>query len=190
MQCASCQSPLFGSYGQPPASPSRVWIVLVVLIAVGIVASIAVGGVVLFTRSRPAPVAVAAPARSAAPVVAAPASPPLAAKNPFASGQSWTGTYTCAQGDTELTIEITKVDALRVSAIFEFLHDASGASGSYELEGAFEPVARRLSLRPGKWVKQPKGYASVGLTGTVAGDLYQGNIDYSGCGAFSVRLKP
>lgn len=114
--------------------------------------------------------------------------PPQEVETPFATGQGWLGQYVCAQGETRLALVITRVAGLHVVAIFNFTHEPSGTEGSYDVEGDFEPRTGRTVLKPGKWRDQPSGYVSVGLSGTVSGEVFQGRIDYPGCGAFSVKL--
>lgn len=112
--------------------------------------------------------------------------------NPFSPGQHWRGTYTCAQGLTNLDLQIVSTHADIVDdAVFAF-DWSGGVSGAYHLSGAFDPATHRTILTPGAWIDQPQGWYSVGMDGIV--DLttmtYAGNIadpTYSSCGTFTVH---
>lgn len=129
----------------------------------------------------PAPMALGSAAPPPAPA------PAVKVATPFAAGQEWRGSYTCAQGETELFLQIRSVERERVAGVFAFFHDASGASGAFELEGRFDPATGEATLLPGAWLSRPNGYVTVGLVGRVVGDHYSGRIDDPTCGAFSVR---
>jgi hypothetical protein len=108
---------------------------------------------------------------------------------PFAARQTWTGRYTCAQGDTTLRLRISSVKGDDVEAVFDFSHADSGAAGSFHLAGRYDTAHRRLALRPGAWISQPYGYESVALTGTVSadGNVFAGKVHHPACTTFSVR---
>lgn len=132
---------------------------------------------------------VAAPATTIAPAVAPPPDPPPSeVLNPFAASQEWRGTYVCAQGETQLFLKIKRVDHEMVHAVFAFFHDGSGVSGAYEVSGAWSARSGQLSLVPGAWLHRPSNYVTVGLTGTVSKDVYEGRVDNATCKTFRVRL--
>jgi len=183
--CVYCGSALgFNPYARPPTRSSA-WIIVVLFLVLGLVVAGAVVGYVLVVRRRP-PDIVSQPSHV---TPESTYSPPVKAAMPFAPGQTWVGTYTCSQGDTDLTLAITRVDGMHVYGVFKFRHAASGAKGSYDLDGTFDPTTSGLTLLPGEWIEHPKGYTSVGMIGTVSNDVYSGTIDFSGCSAFSVRLR-
>ena len=118
-------------------------------------------------------------------------------------GQVWIGSYLCGQGDTDLQLEITEVDADgTVAAVFDFDHNedpANVCSGRYTVSGMlgadgslqFEP--EQAGSGTVGWLENPCGYVSVGLMGTVAlqpsGELtYAGTIENAACGAFMATL--
>jgi hypothetical protein len=107
--------------------------------------------------------------------------------NPFEAGQAWRGTYTCTQGRTDLVLRITGVSGDRVEAVFEF--DYRGTTGSFVLSGNYDRSTRRLALRPGRWIRQPRGWMPVGMAGSVdaSGRVYAGRITGAdGCSTFRV----
>ena len=112
--------------------------------------------------------------------------------NPFSPGQVWTGSYTCPQGLTQLTLRITGVDLLGVVAVFDFLHEASASNGDYDMHGSFNPATNRVEFFPDSWNNRPTGYRDVGMLGTVTeteeGITFDGDITEPGCGTFSVTL--
>jgi hypothetical protein len=136
------------------------------------------------TGTAPSPVVVA-PAVAPPPEVTA-----TVGKNPFVTGQEWRGVYVCAQGETDLFLQIRRVQGDFVRAVFAFFHDGSGASGAYEVAGQWDARTSQLVLTPGEWLRKPSGYVSVGLSGKVTSDVYEGKVDHATCGTFSVRLLP
>jgi hypothetical protein len=78
-----------------------------------------------------------------------------------------------------------------VDAVFAFLHAESGASGSYQVSGWYDPKRRQLAMLSGAWIRQPPGYRSVDLSGTVSADgsTFAGSIPASSCSTFTVRRR-
>lgn len=132
----------------------------------------------------PAPLALPPPADTTASV------PEHPAPNPFRTGQYWTGSYVCLQGDSDLTLHVTRVDGSSIEAEFEF-DVPSGPSGSFRMSGAFDTRTGVLKLRAGAWIAQPSGYEPVDLHGSVndSGDAIEGKIDHPGCTTFSLSLE-
>jgi hypothetical protein len=114
----------------------------------------------------------------------------LPATNPFERHRTWVGDYDCTQGNTGFALRIMDVRGRVVRAIFDFVHEASGVEGSYVITGMFDPETRRVHFEPTRWIVQPDHYLMVPMSGEVSTDdtLFAGKIDYSGCGAFT--LKP
>lgn len=115
--------------------------------------------------------------------------PEAPSKNPFAIHQAWTGSYLCAQGDTDLVFTIMDVRGNDIDAIFEFDHESSGAYGSYRMKGHVDPKTSRVTFVPTVWIEQPPNYTSVGMTGVVKNDRFEGRIDNETCGDFSLALR-
>jgi hypothetical protein len=112
------------------------------------------------------------------------------AKIPFANGQTWTGYYDCAQGRTELTLNIVEVKGNAVHAIFDFDHPRSGAYGSFYIDGRYDAKTSRMTMTPGAWIEHPQAsYVSVGMIGEVKEDTYSGKIDNDTCGDFVVTYR-
>lgn len=107
----------------------------------------------------------------------------------IAKGQVFEGSYKCGSSRTNLTIEITSVVAAQVESIFEFKYKRT--RGRFSLVGSYDSSTGKLVLKPNKWIDRPSGYSMVGMTGLLSGDgtVYEGRIDYRGCGAFKVTLK-
>jgi hypothetical protein len=113
---------------------------------------------------------------------------PVAAPAFMRSGDEWAGTYTCAQGRTDLVLHVERVMGSHVEAVFEFLHGPSNAGGSYRMRGTLNDDGT-VRLIPGAWIDQPPGYVTVGMSGRVQGDAFTGRIDNPSCGTFSVRRR-
>lgn len=114
----------------------------------------------------------------------------LPATNPFERHQTWVGDYDCTQGNTGFSFRIMDVRGRVVRAIFDFLHEPSGAEGSYVMTGTYDPETRRVHFEPSRWIVQPDHYMMVPMSGEISTDetLFAGKIDHPGCGAF--KLKP
>jgi hypothetical protein len=134
-----------------------------------------------------------APAASASPTDAPPASVAVGAEEtPLRAGETWSGTYECPQGVTQLELRIRRVDGYEVEARFAFLHAPSGATGEFALRGLYSPGARYLRFVAGDWITRPPGYETVDLDGNVSPDgrVFAGRIDTPECGKFSVQRTP
>jgi hypothetical protein len=108
---------------------------------------------------------------------------------PFVSGDDWTGSYTCPQGLTNLTLHIGNVFGASIDAIFEFDYVPGNTSGSYALTGSFDETTQQARFTPGAWISQPPGWISVGMLGTVQSGcaVYSGEITDDDCGSFTVQ---
>lgn len=123
----------------------------------------------------------AASVASAKPAQAAP--PPI----PFVAGETWNGSYQCG-GPSTLALHITHVSGNSVSATFDF-KSSTGKAGVFNMAGTFTPATHHLALNAGSWIKQPPGFVSVNLDGTVAPDnhAFAGKVIGPGCSTFSLR---
>lgn len=110
--------------------------------------------------------------------------------NPLERHRTWVGDYDCRQGNTGFALRIMDVRGRVIRAIFDFMHEPSGANGSYIVTGHFDPETRRVHLNPSSWIVQPADYVMVPMSGEISNDdsLFAGKIDFPGCGAF--KLKP
>lgn len=105
---------------------------------------------------------------------------------------TWTGEYTCLQGETGMTMTIDPVDDVSVRVILAFfpLAENPGAKkGSFQLVGSYD--GDKLLLRQQKWIDQPAGYSMVDfeVTSPVEPDVdaLSGNVLFEGCRGFAVR---
>lgn len=123
-----------------------------------------------------------APSVSAAAIAAAPAGPPPV----FTTGETWTGGYFCGQGQTSMSLRITRSQP-DVGAVFNFSKGA--VTGNFMVNGVYSPGTRHLHLAPGNWIHQPPGYVTVALDGEVSPDGHQfsGVVQGPGCSGFSVK---
>jgi len=127
---------------------------------------------------------------------------PAAGDAPFAAGDRLTGSYTCTQGRTELTLVIEDVRGDDVSVVFEFAYRGAtpghaAASGRYRMQGTLDRKTGKLDLEAGDWIEQPNGYVTVDLEGTIATDAsglqtYKGRVippPGGGCTTFHVTRR-
>jgi len=107
---------------------------------------------------------------------------------------NWEGTYSCAQGLTNLNLSISQTNSSEISAVFKFSANRSNPSvpsGSYRMIGTYDNKTNKITLRATDWINQPSGYVTVDLVGKVS----QGNTKMSGdvldsrCTTFTLEKK-
>jgi hypothetical protein len=105
----------------------------------------------------------------------------------------WQGTYSCAQGQTDLRLKTRSSPDGTVEALFEFGPFWDGKTppiGSFLLKGSIRNTDGFMLLDPVRWISQPPGYDMVGLAGLVSEDAYYGSVVGARCGEFfASRLK-
>jgi hypothetical protein len=99
---------------------------------------------------------------------------------------TWSGTYTCQQGLTSVTVVLQGAGSI-IEGTFSF--DANGVKGSFKAGAQYEVSSRKLKLWPLTWIERPAGYTSAGFTATVDQQVRSmtGQIDHPGCGAVNLR---
>jgi hypothetical protein len=107
---------------------------------------------------------------------------------------SWSGEYTCLQGETGLRMTIEAADETSVQVVFEFFpvpENPSAETGSFEMIGAFS--GDQLQFKQQKWIDQPSGYQMVDLVVTSPVEpgmnVLSGDVEFEGCKGFSVRRE-
>jgi hypothetical protein len=105
---------------------------------------------------------------------------------PMRSHEEWVGTYTCAQGQTDLALHLDRTADGTLEGVFEFSHSPSGAAGAYKMSGSIDPNGN-VTLVPGQWLQRPSNYITVGMHGRVRGDRFTGRMDHESCGAFALH---
>lgn len=102
----------------------------------------------------------------------------------------WEGRYICGQGPTGLTLKIEGSDPSRLTARFKFYpvpENPRVPSGELEMSGGFDPQVKSFQFRPGRWIRHPIGYATVGLSGRLdASGRLTGRLPVSGCQTFKL----
>lgn len=97
----------------------------------------------------------------------------------------WTGSYTCAQGDTDLTLTVESSGRTE----FEFSSAQTGADaeeGSFAMEASV--AGEQVEFDQVAWITQPEGYVMVDLVATdITDDSMSGTVDGAGCSTFRVR---
>lgn len=106
----------------------------------------------------------------------------------------WKGGYICAQGRTDITLDLKQTEAAGVEAVFTFFANEDNPevpSGSYTLAGTWADGA--VNLEPVEWVEQPAGYHMVGVESydiAIGPDLMAGRIDDPSCDQFIMERSP
>ena len=104
---------------------------------------------------------------------------------------NWSGTYTCAQGVTDLRLAIFQTTASGITAVFKFSPNSTNPnvpSGRYWLSGTYHSRSNSIVLKPSHWIKRPTNYIMVGLAGNVTNEnaSISGRVLNSGCSNFTV----
>jgi hypothetical protein len=104
----------------------------------------------------------------------------------------WEGTYDCAQGATELTLQVEQAGGNQVTALFHFYAGAENPlvpEGCFKMSGVYDAETGRIDLGAGHWQLRPPGFVTVGLSGTVNRDGSEmiGSVAGPGCSTFSLR---
>ena len=107
--------------------------------------------------------------------------------NPFAAGQTWTGTYVCGQGLTNLVLHVARAGA-NVDGTAEFT-TKTNIKGVFKVAGPYSPPTRHLHLEGTEWVVRPGNFVTVNFDGHVSADgkTFSGNVQGPGCTTFSVK---
>lgn len=96
----------------------------------------------------------------------------------------WVGSYTCAQGDTGLTLTVENTGRTE----FEFYSirtNVTPESGRFEMQASV--VGDRVEFDRVRWLEQPAGYLMVDLVATdIEDDTMRGTVDGAGCSTFRV----
>jgi len=111
----------------------------------------------------------------------------------------WSGTYTCSQGLTGLTLELSYAGGEQLTGVFNFYEVPSNPgvpTGSYKMTGSVSSGV--LTLHGTEWIEQPSGYGLVGLkttlpveaNGAVGKPLHGEAIEHSGCTTFDLVPGP
>jgi hypothetical protein len=114
----------------------------------------------------------------------------------FPAYSVWSGTYTCNQGLTGVTLSIDLEDT-DATAVFEFSAVPSNPSvptGSSRMKGTITqgPAGANIELDPDAWISQPPGWFLVGVSATSDGALAEmhGVIRTTTCGAIDLVRGP
>jgi len=122
---------------------------------------------------------------------------------PFLASQVWEGSYYCNKVTRPLQVRIKDVDtkgydtdlglAHDVNAVFQFEHVSrdGNITGAFNLHGKYYPESQRMVFSPGRWIKRPSNYYTIGLEGKVTADgRFSGNIPNNrNCRGFETFLK-
>jgi hypothetical protein len=109
----------------------------------------------------------------------------------------WEGTYNCAQGVTNLRLEILQSNTNEINAVFNFYGqegDNSATSGSFKMAGTYDHSTKQVSLVGYEWIQSPGGYTTVDLIGTILQEnqgspKMSGTIIGYGCTTFTLDKK-
>lgn len=109
----------------------------------------------------------------------------------LAAGSVFRGHYLCSQGDTNMTLQVEEVMRNgQVRGVFSFHHEASGAQGSFTVEGVLTQSGE-ITFEPVEWLVQPPRYVAVPFRLAVSEDGRQvrGGVLHPSCGTMEASLS-
>lgn len=91
------------------------------------------------------------------------------AHNEFSPVGDWVGNYTCAQGTTGGTLQISHVKGGQFEGIFRFYPTPKNPytpAGRYTVYGEYDADSQRILINPGKWLQRPKDFQNTIMIGS------------------------
>ena len=105
--------------------------------------------------------------------------------------RTWRGSYRCGQGETGLEVTLRPVGQGRVEGTLSFFALPTNPGvprGCYRVAGQADSVGRSIELRGGQWLRQPPGYHTVDLRGSIgADDGISGQVIGGECSQFRLQ---
>ncbi len=86
----------------------------------------------------------------------------------FSPVGKWVGGYTCAQGYTGGTLEISHLRGQNFDGVFKFyptIKNPTVPAGSYTIYGQYDNDSRRILINPGKWIQHPANFYNTVIVG-------------------------
>ncbi len=104
-------------------------------------------------------------------------------------GDRWRGYYVCAQGETDLQLQLVDINPSNQALGFRLDFQTAEVKGSYRLSGKPDDADGNLKLTPEGWIEPVDGYIMVGMEGKLSADgsTYAGRITHESCGEFHLR---
>ncbi|HKW53502.1 MAG TPA: hypothetical protein VJO12_07410, partial [Stellaceae bacterium] len=106
----------------------------------------------------------------------------------------WQGYFRCQSDAIGFSLEISKGEGDRISAVFESFPlpgTASFPHASFAMSGDYDRAEGAIRLQAGDWIKRPMGVQSHDLEGQLAaqGSAIDGRILTTGCAQFVLVRK-
>ncbi|MEV0360792.1 hypothetical protein AB0H71_32515 [Nocardia sp. NPDC050697] len=115
--------------------------------------------------------------------VAAPGTGPVVPELRGVPGE-WVGSYTCAQGETGLTLTV-EPDGRTEFAFYPLVTNGAARPGRFEMRATVD--GERVTFTRVRWLEHPSGYEMVDLVATErTQQLMRGTVNGSGCSSFRV----
>ena len=108
--------------------------------------------------------------------------------------KTWSGTYYCGQGQgiTAATVVLDLNSKGIGSATFSFGRAKGGKrvpNGSFKTTAKYDPVTRKLQLRPTRWIRRPANIDMVGVNGLFdkSHRTFSGTIEHRACNNLNLK---
>ena len=91
----------------------------------------------------------------------------------------WKGVYSGSQGDTSVTIKVTKNELEKYVADFSFGpldYNPNVATGRFYMDVDYNSETHAIKFIGAKWISNPKNYFMVNFIGSVSGDYINGAV--------------
>jgi hypothetical protein len=82
---------------------------------------------------------------------------------------NWVGNYTCTQGYTGGTLQVTSLKGENFQGTFRFYPTDKNPyvpSGRYSVSGQYDKSSQRMLINPGSWIQRPKNYYNTVMIGS------------------------
>lgn len=87
----------------------------------------------------------------------------------FSPVGAWSGSYTCSQGYTGGTLQISSLRGQNFQGVFRFYptpRNPSVPAGSYHVYGQYDAESGRALINPGKWIQRPPHFYNTIMVGS------------------------
>jgi hypothetical protein len=116
-----------------------------------------------------------------------------AADEAFTPLGEWVGSYTCQQGYTGGSMQITHLEGKDFEGSFKFYptpKNPNVPAGAYHIYGQYDKTSHRILINPGKWIDRPANFYNTVITGAFdpARDTFSAYFQgISGCTSFEAK---
>ena len=99
---------------------------------------------------------------------------------------TWQGSYSCPQGETPARLVVSRSGQTATAVLsFDVAKPMTPSRGRFRL--SVSGAAEQVTMRPTEWIDRPPDYSMIGLSGTIDGKAFKGEVTAPGCTTFAFR---